>query len=207
MEIFINRILPAEILLIHYIYSKNIFGNFLLAATDKGICYAAFDDDQHTAFAELKNIFPNAVFLNQSNHFIENAQSVIAGLTRYSQMQSVIAGLTRNPQKERTYQEIAGQARNDGAFFLHIKGTDFQMEVWEELLKIPFGETTTYGAIAQKIHKPKASRAVGSAIGANPVSFFVPCHRVLQSTGKIGGYHWGVQRKKAILDWEKNYGK
>jgi len=181
MEIFIIKMLPVEQENdghIHYTYSKNIFGNLLLASTEKGICYAAFDDDQSTAFLEMKHIFPKAVFLNQSNRIIENAQAVIADLPR-----------------------------NDNVVILHIKGTDFQIAVWEELLKIPFGKTTTYGEIAQRIHNPKASRAVGSAVGANPVSFIVPCHRVVQSTGKIGGYHWGVQRKKNILDWEKNYGK
>lgn len=82
---------------------------------------------------------------------------------------------------------------------LHIKGTDFQMQVWEELLKVPSGTLTTYSAIASHIGKPKACRAVGSAVGANPVSLFIPCHRVIRATGEYGGYHWGKERKTSIL--------
>ena len=179
METFIIKMLPAEYehtLPIHYIYGKHIFGNLFLAATAKGICYAAFDDDRHTALSELQQIFPKATFLNQSDKLIDNAL------------------LFFNNKQARP-------------IFLHVKGTDFQVAVWEELLKIPFGETTTYGEIARRLHKPEASRATGSAVGANPVSFIIPCHRVVQSTGKTGGYHWGVARKKAILDWEQDYGK
>ena len=74
---------------------------------------------------------------------------------------------------------------------MHLKGTDFQLKVWETLLKIPMGKLSTYGNIAAQIQSPKASRAVGSAIGDNPVAFLIPCHRVIQSTGIFGGYHWG----------------
>ena len=85
---------------------------------------------------------------------------------------------------------------------LHLKGTDFQLKVWETLLKIPMGQLSTYGDIAQNINHPKASRAVGTAIGSNPVAFLIPCHRVIQSTGAIGGYMWGTTRKSAIIGWE-----
>lgn len=85
---------------------------------------------------------------------------------------------------------------------LHLKGTDFQLKVWETLLKIPMGQLSTYGAIAKQIEKPKASRAVGTAIGSNPVAFLIPCHRVIQSSGTFGGYMWGNTRKTAIIGWE-----
>jgi AraC family transcriptional regulator of adaptative response/methylated-DNA-[protein]-cysteine methyltransferase len=85
---------------------------------------------------------------------------------------------------------------------LHLKGTDFQLKVWETLLKIPMGELATYGKIAEKIHKPRASRAVGTAIGNNPVAFLIPCHRIIQSSGHFGGYMWGNTRKTAIIGWE-----
>jgi AraC family transcriptional regulator of adaptative response/methylated-DNA-[protein]-cysteine methyltransferase len=85
---------------------------------------------------------------------------------------------------------------------LHLKGTAFQLKVWETLLKIPMGKLTTYGSIARQIQVPKASRAVGTAIGDNPVAFLIPCHRIIQSTGVIGGYHWGAIRKTAIIGWE-----
>ena len=85
---------------------------------------------------------------------------------------------------------------------LHLKGTDFQLKVWETLLKIPMGKLSTYGNIAEQIQSPKASRAVGSAIGDNPVAFLIPCHRVIQSTGTFGQYHWGSTRKTAMIGWE-----
>ncbi len=81
-------------------------------------------------------------------------------------------------------------------------GSDFEVRVWEQLLHIPVGKATTYGAIAARIGQPKAARPVGAAVGRNPVSFVVPCHRVLGSTGGLTGYHWGLTRKRAILGWE-----
>lgn len=85
---------------------------------------------------------------------------------------------------------------------LHLKGTDFQLKVWESLLKIPMGKFTTYGRLASQLDNPKASRAVGSAVGDNPVAYLIPCHRVIQSTGTFGQYHWGSVRKTAMLGWE-----
>jgi AraC family transcriptional regulator of adaptative response/methylated-DNA-[protein]-cysteine methyltransferase len=85
---------------------------------------------------------------------------------------------------------------------LHLKGTAFQLKVWETLLKIPMGQLTTYGGIAKSIQQPNASRAVGTAVGDNPVAFLIPCHRVIQSSGIIGQYHWGSIRKKAMIGWE-----
>ena len=88
---------------------------------------------------------------------------------------------------------------------LHLKGTEFQLRVWKELLNIPFGETTTYKDIAAALQTPKAFRAVGSAIGENPVSVLIPCHRVLRTDGALGGYHWGLERKVRLLEWEKQH--
>ncbi len=85
---------------------------------------------------------------------------------------------------------------------LVLIGTDFEVKVWETLLKIPVGRATTYQTVASHIGKPTASRAVGAAVGKNPISFVVPCHRVVGSTGALTGYHWGVPRKRAILGWE-----
>ncbi len=85
----------------------------------------------------------------------------------------------------------------------HLLGTPFQLDVWKALLHIPFGKTTTYGALAAEIGRPKAFRAVGSAVGDNPIFYAVPCHRVLPASGGIGNYYWGPEIKKALLDWEK----
>lgn len=83
-----------------------------------------------------------------------------------------------------------------------LMGTDFQVRVWETLLQVPFGCTTTYGALAHALDKPTASRAVGAAVGRNPISFIVPCHRVVGKNGALTGYHWGLKRKQAMLEWE-----
>lgn len=83
-----------------------------------------------------------------------------------------------------------------------VQGTDFQMKVWQELLAIPKGEVATYRDIAQKIGSSKAVRAVGTACSMNPIAFLIPCHRVLTSNGGLGGYRWGLERKKALLAWE-----
>jgi AraC family transcriptional regulator, regulatory protein of adaptative response / methylated-DNA-[protein]-cysteine methyltransferase len=81
-------------------------------------------------------------------------------------------------------------------------GSDFEIRVWETLLKLPLGKATTYSDIAAYLGKPTAARAVGAAIGKNPISFVVPCHRVLAKGGGLCGYHWGITRKRAILGWE-----
>lgn len=89
-------------------------------------------------------------------------------------------------------------------FPLALKGTTFQLSVWKALQAIPFGEKTTYKAIAEVIGHPDATRAVGNAVGANPVAFLIPCHQVIRSDGQLGGYRWGVERKQKMLEWEKN---
>lgn len=86
----------------------------------------------------------------------------------------------------------------------HLLGTTFQLDVWSALLNIPFGGTTTYGSLAAEIGRPKAFRAVGSAVGDNPIFHAIPCHRVLPASGGVGNYFWGPEIKKAILDWEKS---
>lgn len=85
-----------------------------------------------------------------------------------------------------------------------LKGTDFQQKVWEALCQLPFGEMATYADIAKKVNKPKAVRAVANAIGANPIAYFIPCHRVIRSDGGIGGYRWGTKIKEKMQTWEKN---
>jgi len=84
-------------------------------------------------------------------------------------------------------------------------GTDFEVRIWETLLKIPMGRAVSYADIARHIGCPTASRAVGSAVGRNPLSFVVPCHRVLRSDGSLGGYHWGLTRKRALIGWETGW--
>lgn len=160
-------------LTIHYSFAESPFGNILVASTSKGICHMSFADDPQRAFRELQAGFPNADF----RQVVDMAQ------------QNVLYIFTHDWSK---LNEIK----------LHLKGTAFQLKVWSTLLKIPLGQLSTYGDIAKQIVNPNASRAVGSAIGDNPVAFLIPCHRVIQSTGIFGQYHWGSVRKAAMIGWE-----
>ena len=163
----------GENLAINYSYAESPFGNILVASTLKGICHIAFADEKEAALKELKLKFPNA---------------------RYAQMVDLVQqnALFFFTQDWNKLQEIK----------LHLKGTPFQLKVWETLLKIPMGKLATYGSIAKEIESPGASRAVGSAIGNNPIAFLIPCHRVIQSSGNFGHYHWGSIRKTAMIGWE-----
>ncbi|MBK6266285.1 methylated-DNA--[protein]-cysteine S-methyltransferase [Marivirga sp. S37H4] len=163
----------GENLTINYSYEKSAFGEILIASTNKGICYMGFVEEKNSAFSELQQRFPRATFMHTSDPIQQNALQI------YSYDWSKIHQIK-----------------------LHLKGTDFQLKVWEALLKIPMGKLATYGNIANKIQSPKASRAVGTAIGSNPVAFLIPCHRVIQSSGVFGGYMWGSARKAAIIGWE-----
>lgn len=168
----------GENLLINYSYAESPFGNILVASTSKGICYMAFADDEMKAFKTLQNNFPNAAYKQMVDLVQQNALYIFThDWTKLNKIK------------------------------LHLKGTPFQIKVWETLLKIPKGQLSTYGNIAKSIDNPKASRAVGSAIGDNPVAFLIPCHRVIQSTGNFGQYHWGNNRKTAMIGWEaaKNF--
>lgn len=163
----------GENLSINYSFAESPFGNILVASTAKGICHIAFADDEHYALQALETRFPKATYTKM----LDLAQ------------QNVLWIFTHDWSK-------LSQIK------LHLKGSEFQLKVWETLLKIPMGQLTTYGNIAKQIAVPKASRAVGTAIGDNPVAFLIPCHRIIQSTGLFGQYHWGSARKTAIIGWE-----
>jgi AraC family transcriptional regulator of adaptative response/methylated-DNA-[protein]-cysteine methyltransferase len=164
----------GEQLLIHYSFAESIFGKIIIASTDKGICYLAFvEGTEEHAFQLLLKAFPNA-------HYHQNNQ----------------------PMHQHALQLFGKDWSNAEGIKLHLKGSPFQLKVWEALLKIPAGRLSTYGTIAAGLNNPKACRAVGSAIGKNPIAFIIPCHRVIQSTGIFGGYHWGPTRKTAMIGWE-----
>lgn len=158
---------------ISYSYTLSPFGRMLIASTGRGVCYLAFADDGQQAYNELIELFPKAEFTAQSD-----------------------------PQIEKVIRFFEDKMGNPAKITLHLKGTEFQLKVWETLLKIPEGKLASYGEIANLIDNPKASRAVGSAVGDNPVSYLIPCHRVICSTGIPGQYHWGAARKKAMIGWE-----
>ncbi|WP_257658543.1 methylated-DNA--[protein]-cysteine S-methyltransferase [Parapedobacter lycopersici] len=158
---------------IAYDFGGSPFGRLIVASTSKGVCHLAFFTDERQALADLQAKFPNANMSRKSVDIQQDALSVFQ------------SDWEKLPEVK-----------------LHLKGTAFQLKVWEALLKIPMGQLTTYGSIAQQIEMPSASRAVGTAIGSNPVAFLIPCHRVIQSTGTFGGYMWGETRKTAMIGWE-----
>ncbi len=113
------------------------------------------------------------------------------------------AEFIHDPSKTRPYAARAFGGGDGEALNLHLSGTPFQLQVWRALLEVPSGTTTTYTDIAKQVCTAKAVRAVGNAVGRNHISYLIPCHRVLRQTGALGGYHWGVTRKKALLAWEE----
>lgn len=163
----------GESLHINYSFSETPFGTILAASTSKGICHLAFADDETEALDTLRKKFPNAAYKH---------------VTDLIQQQALYA-FSHGPSETEKIK-------------LHLKGTPFQLKVWEALLSVPLGQLTTYGSIASHIESPKASRAVGTAIGDNPVAFIIPCHRIIQSSGILGNYHWGSSRKAAMIGWE-----
>ena len=179
----IEGMTPAEYknggaqLVIEYRFAETLFGQVFIASTKKGICSINFADDKELALQQLVVKFPNAQFIACENEMQNNALSVFkVHLNAHEQALPKIK--------------------------LHLKGTDFQLKVWESLLKIPAGQLVSYGDLAEQIGNAKASRAVGTAIGSNPVAFLIPCHRVIQATGALGEYHWGRHRKTAMIGWE-----
>ena len=161
-------------LTIRHGYHQTPFGGATVAVTDRGICALGFDDDERGATVErLEHDWPAA-------HLVGDERGTVPVI-----------------------EQIFDQAKAGQPLTLHLRGTNFQLKVWEALLAIPEGATTSYGQLAKTIGKPTASRAVGSAVGDNPVSFLVPCHRVLRGSGALGGYRWGLERKQAILAWER----
>ncbi|UWR01086.1 bifunctional helix-turn-helix domain-containing protein/methylated-DNA--[protein]-cysteine S-methyltransferase [Rhodobacteraceae bacterium S2214] len=148
------------------------FGPTLVMGTDKGICGAAFAETMGDAAA------------------VQDLQSRWPNAT-----------FIENPAHLTPWVHTAF-ALSDHATPLHLIGAPFQIKVWEALLQVPTGTVTTYSEIATAIGSPKAVRAVGTAVGRNPVSWLIPCHRALRKSGELGGYHWGLNRKRAMLAWE-----
>lgn len=160
-------------LTIHYQFAGSPFGKMMVASTEKGICQMSFETDEVLALEQLQARFPQAQYCAGSDQRTEAALSIF-------------------DHDSHPLEQIK----------LHLKGTPFQLKVWQALLTIPLGALNTYGAVAKKIDQPNASRAVGTAIGANPIAFLIPCHRVIQGSGHSGGYRWGPHRKSAIIGWE-----
>ncbi|CAH0341892.1 bifunctional helix-turn-helix domain-containing protein/methylated-DNA--[protein]-cysteine S-methyltransferase [Rhizobium sp. CECT 9324] len=164
-------------LTIRYGYHASPFGVALVMATDRGLAGLAFADvgGEQACFDDMACRWPNA-------HFVEDQ-------------------LATAPYAARVFDPARWSS--DEPLRVVLIGSDFQVRVWESLLSIPLGKAVTYSDIAAKIGQPTASRAVGAAVGRNPISFVVPCHRALGKSGALTGYHWGLTRKRAMLGWEQ----
>lgn len=176
MRFRIERMTDCEFrnLNIDYGFYNTSVGEILIASTVRGICCIEFADNRDEALQLLCKRFAKS---SQQIHPAEFHNQALRFFNKDERLSS---------------DEIV----------LHLYGTDFQMKVWRALLEIPFGKTSTYSDIAKAINNPRALRAVGTAIGRNPVAILVPCHRVLRSDGGIGGYYWGIEKKKILLEWE-----
>jgi AraC family transcriptional regulator of adaptative response/methylated-DNA-[protein]-cysteine methyltransferase len=159
---------------IDYAVHNSPFGDIFVAATARGICKLSFIDKTEIEphIADLQRRWPKATLSNQDSERLVGIESLFAN------------------------QKI------DRPLSLHVSGTNFQIHLWRALLQISEGTLNSYSQVAEAVGRPKAARAVGTAIGLNPIAFFIPCHRVLQQSGNIGGYHWGTTRKHAMHAWE-----
>lgn len=162
---------------IDYGFADTPFGEALIAETKRGICHLSFVDGQGRTCARdlLISQWPNAK-LNRTD-------------ARITELVAKIFTKVRNNPSNRALRAF-------------VRGTPFQLRVWRALLRLPSGSLTTYGRLAQAIGQSRAARAVGSAVGANPIAFIIPCHRVIRETGALGNYHWDPIRKRAIVGWE-----
>ncbi len=149
------------------------FGACLLATTARGIC------DLHFFDAADQEATEQALY------------------TKWSKTE-----LIRDQNAAREISDRLFKPGNRSSFVLHVQGTNFQIQVWRALLRLPFGSMTTYQGLANSMGRPTAARAVGSAIGSNAIGYLIPCHRVIRASGAIGGYRWGLERKAALLGWE-----
>jgi len=160
---------------IHYGIHPSPFGKMLLAQTYRGVCSISFvsDDTINKEIDVLHQRWPNARIIRSSTHTAKLADKI-----------------------------FTGPADQEKRIHLTVRGTNFQINVWKALLKIPPGQIRSYQQLATHLEKPAAYRAVANAIAANPVGFLIPCHRVLRGNGDIGGFRWGKGRKQAMLAWE-----
>ena len=166
----------GEGLTMHFSFHPSPFGQALVMATDRGLAGLAFADPgkERATLADMKRRWPRANYVENAAHTAPIAQRVFD----------------------------SKQWRSQQPLRVVLIGTDWEVRVWEALLQIPMGRLTSYSGLASKVRNPTAARAVGAAVGKNPIAFVVPCHRVIGKAGALTGYHWGITRKRAMLGWE-----
>ncbi|GGB93870.1 hypothetical protein GCM10011352_19890 [Marinobacterium zhoushanense] len=165
---------------IAYACRTTALGPMLMAATDRGVCCVQFDDDEAVLLDKLRGEFPNA-------------QLILSDAQHTPELDAWIDALNRHIGEGTPCPELP----------LDMRGTAFQMKVWQFLLQIPQGDILSYGELAERMGQPKAVRAVASACARNRIGVLIPCHRVLKGDGGLGGYRWGLERKRALLDKER----
>jgi AraC family transcriptional regulator of adaptative response/methylated-DNA-[protein]-cysteine methyltransferase len=158
-------------------FAETPFGEALIAETKRGICHLSFVEDggRNGARNFLASQWPNAKLRRADARMAELAAKIF--------------------DRDRS-------AKSNRPLRAFVRATEFQLRVWRALLRVPTGSLTTYGRLAEAIGQSQAARAVGSAVGANPIAFIIPCHRVIRETGALGQYHWDPVRKRAIVGWE-----
>jgi AraC family transcriptional regulator of adaptative response/methylated-DNA-[protein]-cysteine methyltransferase len=166
----------GEGLTVHFGFHPSPFGKALIMATDRGLAGLAFADagEEQAALADMQRRWPKADYVENTARTAPIAQRVFD----------------------------SRQWRQEQPLRVVLIGTDWEVRVWEALLRVPMGRLTTYSGLAGKVSTPAAARAVGAAVGRNPIAFVVPCHRVIGKAGELTGYHWGLTRKRAMLGWE-----
>lgn len=174
-----------------YAFTDSPFGRILLAATSVGLCAISLVNDEAKALTRLAKQFPRVDLQEDTVNLPKLAAQLFDRTT------GALAASTASADVSVASTPV------DEPLVLHLKGTPFQLKVWEALLSIPLGETRSYNWVAREIGQPGANRAVGTAVGANPVFYVVPCHRVIRSDGSLGQYYWGQAVKASILDWEQ----
>ena len=159
--------------IISYSFFSSPFGKMVVASMSQGVCYVGYAISREDALLELRSRFPEGIFRK-----------------------------LKNKQHEHVKKLFSGKWEKGEKLLLYLKGTEFQLKVWQALLKIPAGTLSSYGKIAASSGFAKAQRAVGTAIGRNPILYLIPCHRVIAQNGKMGGFYWGIEKKVKLLNAE-----
>jgi len=159
--------------IISYSFFSSPFGKMVVASMVQGICFVGYAPSRESALKELRNRFPSGIFR-----------------------------MNKNKKHEHVKKLFAGKWEKGEKLLLYLRGTEFQIKVWDALLQIPTGSLSSYGKIAATIGVSKAQRAVGTAIGRNPILYLIPCHRVIAQSGKMGGFYWGIEKKMKLLNAE-----
>jgi AraC family transcriptional regulator of adaptative response/methylated-DNA-[protein]-cysteine methyltransferase len=169
---------------IYYAYRESALGPLMMGATDRGVCFAQFADCEADLLEQLRREFPNAELIRSPGQ-------------RGAELDAWITALDAHLAQNAPRPDVP----------LDLRGTAFQLKVWRFLLSIGEGDVVSYGELAEGIGRPKAFRAAASACGANRIGVLIPCHRVLRGNGDMGGYRWGVERKRTLLDMERRDGR